>query len=442
MEIPQPFTRVGALLLVAALSGGAAAISTGAAADGPALAGEAKIASTAWAPSELIAAKELGTGRPAGIAFDSGGDAFVVFTEPVLTIAESISLSYLVRAAERPVGGHWQAPATLSHLGIDPDVAVDATGSAVAVWEGLSSIQEAERPAGGSWLPSAPVLTPGGGEPQVATNARGDAVVVAPRQAPHHSAGIEVAVRSAAGAFSPPQSISGNENAFEPRVAMNERGDALVAWRVDSERGCSVRAAFHRAGGAWSGPRTLSDKSVFCESGSHRVAIDARGDAVVVWFAQRGRPLFVEAIERGAGGRWGARVVLARARTVESPEVGMDASGDAIVAWSAEGHEWTRTLRAGRRAPAARMVPQSEGLAASLAVDPAGDALLAWRGRGGIVAAAKRSTRKDWQTSAVASGRSTMVADPIAAIDPRGDGVVAWQDDEGLRTAWRVPLFG
>jgi len=172
-------------------------------------------------------------------------------------------------------------------LGLDPEVAVDGPGEAIAVWESLSGIEEAERPAGGTWLSPKPVLTPGGGEPQVATNAHGDVIVVSPRQAPNHSTGIEVATRSTGGAFSPPEMISGRENAFEPRVVMNARGDVLVAWRVDSAGGCPVRTAFHRAGGGWSRPTTVSDVHAFCEGGNHRVAIDERGDAIVVWFAQR-----------------------------------------------------------------------------------------------------------------------------------------------------------
>jgi hypothetical protein len=287
-------------------------------------------------------------GTAAAYAFDESGDAFVVFDEPMLEEG-SISPSFLVRVAVRPVGGHWQIPDTLSRLGFDPVVAVGGHGE----------------------------------EPQVAANAKGDGVIVSTRQAPHHSEGIEVTLRSAGGAFSPSQTISGNENAFEPRVAMNASGDALVAWRVDTARGCPVRAAFHLAGGGWSRPRTVSDVNAFCEGGNHRVAIDEHGDAIVTWFGQRGPLQYVDEATRDADGRWRARSLLARARNVLRPEVAMDARGDAIVAWSQKGHEWTRARPAGRRWLAAQMVRNSQGsLGASLAVDGRGDALLAWSARG------------------------------------------------------------
>jgi hypothetical protein len=46
----------------------------------------AQSALSAWSVPELIAGQELGSGQPAPVAFDSRGDAFAVFTEPVLLV--------------------------------------------------------------------------------------------------------------------------------------------------------------------------------------------------------------------------------------------------------------------------------------------------------------------------------------------------------------------
>ena len=268
---------------------GAQVISAEPLAAAAALVPTAKVVPSAWSQPELIAGHELGA--PQHLAFDTSGDAFAVFAEPVLEANGSGALSSLVRVAKRPVGAHWAIPDTLSQLGLEPAVAAGGHGEAIAVWEGLSSVEEAESPLGGNWLLPKAVLTPRGEEAQVAMDLKGDVMIVSTRQSTNHSLGIVVAFRPAGGAFSAPLMISASENAFEPRVAMNARGDALVARRVDTARGCPVRAAFHRAGGGWSRPRTVSDVDAFCEGGNHRVAIDERGDAVVVWFAQRGRPM-------------------------------------------------------------------------------------------------------------------------------------------------------
>lgn len=396
---------------------------------------------SAWSSPELVTGGEFGTESPANMAFDANGDAFAVSSEPRLSIKESISLSYVVRVAVRPVGGLWQPPDTVSHLGIDPEVAVDGRGTAIVIWNGPFGAEEAERPAGAAWPSPKLVLPSGWGDPQVATDARGDAIVASARRGSRRPEGIEVAMRSAGGSFSSPQVVSGNENAFEPRVAMNARGDALVAWQINAGHGCPIGASFYRAGEGWSRPRTISGADTFCESENHHVAIDERGDAIVVWFVQRHRPLFIEEASRDAEGRWSARHVLAKARGVERPEVCMDARGDTIVGWADERHVWTRTRPASGRWAAAQMVTKSGGFLPSLAVDKRGDALLAWSSRTGITAAARPAGHTRWRLSRVASGRAVELAQPTASIAPNGEGVVAWFDPTGLKVASDLTLF-
>jgi hypothetical protein len=407
-------------------------------------------ASGAWSAPELIPAHNLGTGSPQPPAFDINGDAVAVWTEPALSIKEPITPSYLVRAAVRPAHGHWQPADTLSRLGLAPEVAVDAGGDAIAVWESPSGVQAAMRPAGGNWLAPQTVATPGGEDPQIASDPSGAVFVVATRQAPGRSTGIQTVSRPAGGTFSPAQAISTSENAFHPRIAMNARGDAFVAWEVDLPRGCAVRAAFRPADGGWSAPRTLSDTHAFCPA-NQRVAIDERGDAIVVWLALRRRTTFIEAAGRTAEGRWTARRTIARARDIaEPPEVGMDARGDATIVWSEPAlvGGWdvirVRTRPAGRGWQAVRALPYANAGRASLAIDARGDALVAWQGKRGIEAAA-RPAGGHWQKPYMVSGHEPthrdVGGDPLATLDAGGDGLVAWENHEGIETAWRPALF-
>jgi hypothetical protein len=405
-------------------------------------------APSAWSAPELIPAHAPGTGPPQPPAFDANGDAVIVWGESTVSINQVITLAYPVRAAVRPADGHWQPADTLSSLGLAPEVAVDARGDAIAVWETFSGVQAAIRPAGGSWLASQTVVTPGGEEPQVASDPRGDAVVVSPRQVPGHSTGIQAVLRPAGGTFSPAQTISGGENAFHPRIAMNTRGDTLVAWEVDTSRGCPVRAALRRADGRWSAPRTVSEGHGFC-GGTHRVAIDERGDAIVVWLAQRGPTMFVEAATKVANGRWTPRHVIARAPVIEDRvQVGMDARGDALALWSEPALVggrttiWARIRPAGRGWEAARTIPHANGGPPSLAIDARGDALVAWQDKRRIEAAA-RPAGGHWRRAFTVSRHEPTGAgdDPLAALDERGDGLVAWQNHEGIKTAWHSSLF-
>ncbi len=408
-------------------------------------------APSGWSAPELIPAHELGTPAPAHPpVFDARGDAVVVWTEAKVSIKEAITVEYLVRTSERPVDGHWQPPETLSRLGLDPDVVFDAQGDAIAVWQSPSAVQAAIRPADGSWLAPQTVATPGGEEPQIASDASGDVIAVANRQASGRSTGIQAVFRPAGGTFSPAQTISDPDNDFHPQLAMNARGDALVAWERDSARGCIVEAAFRPAGGHWSRPQVLSDKHAGCPAGQ-RVAIDGRGDAVVAWDAQRGRDGVVESAGRSADGRWSARRILAEAPLIgETVELGMDARGDTIVVWYEEALKgggsaiWARTRPAGRGWGPARAIPRARGGPPSLAIDARGDVLLTWQDKRGIEAAARpagRPWQKPYTVSVHERGGPGVGDDGLAALDARGDSLVTWQNLEGIKTAWHASLF-
>jgi hypothetical protein len=373
-----------------------------------------------------------------------------VWTEARLSTNQAITLEYLVRTSVRPVDGQWQPAETLSHFGLDPEVAVDAHGDTIAVWQSVSGIQAAIRPAGGSWLAPQTVATPGGGEPQIASDTRGDVIVVAPRQAPGRSTGIRAVLRPSGGTFSSAQTISTPGNDSHPRMAMNARGDALVAWERDAARGCVVEAAFRPANGRWGDPRVLSDRHASCSAGQH-VAIDGRGDAVVVWLAQRGNTQLVESASRSANGRWTIRRILAEAPLIdETVDVGIDTRGDAMVVWHEEALNdgrsaiWARIRPAGRSWGTARTIPGAHGGSPSLAIDARGDALVTWQEKRRIEAAARPaggSWQKPYTVSVHEHAGSGVGDDGLAALDARGDALVTWQNHEGIRTAWHSSLF-
>jgi hypothetical protein len=411
----------------------------------------AQSAPRAWSAPELISAHEIGTPAPTHApVFDAAGDAFLVWTEANLSIKESIAVEYLVRTSMRPVDGRWQPAETLSHLGLDPEITVDAGGDEIAVWQGVVGIQAAVRPAGGSWLTPQTVATPGGGDPQIASDGSGDAIIVAPRQGRGRSTGIRAVLRPSRGdAFSSAQAISAPDNDFQPRMSMNARGDAVVAWERDSAHGCLVEAAFHPSNRGWSRPRALSDAHAGCPAEQH-VGIDDRGDAVVTWQAQRGRTEFVESASYSADGRWTNRLTLAKAALIsEAADIGMDARGDAIVVWheqtlkGAGSAMWMRIRPAGRGWETARKIPDAEDGTPSLAVDARGDALVAWWSKHGIETAA-RPAGGHWQKPYKVSGHELSYGGAtgvLAALDSRGDALVTWQNQNGIVTAWRAALF-
>jgi hypothetical protein len=121
------------------------------------------------------------------VAIDADGDATAVWqrTDPGATPASDDDWD-VIQTSDRAAGGTWSTPLFLTDTGEDsqlPDVAVNAGGSAVAVWNTNADpfvVRGASRPAGGSWAGSPDLTKPffSGVAARVAVDPAGNAAVV------------------------------------------------------------------------------------------------------------------------------------------------------------------------------------------------------------------------------------------------------------------------
>jgi hypothetical protein len=285
------------------------------------------------APVDLSVAGE--DGFDPQVAMDRAGAAVAVWQS-------DNNRGVVVQAAARPAGGSFSAPVDVSTEGraFNPQVAIDEAGAAVAVWEIESDrgvvVQAAVRPAGGSF--SAPVDVAVAGPnlfaaPQVAINRAGDAVAVWADSSGGNSI-VRAAVRPAGGSFSAPVSVSEpGESALEPQVALDQAGDAVVVWRGLSATRWIVRAAVRAAGGAFSAPVDVSPTDQ--DSQGPQVAMDQAGDAVVAWENVGGANRIVQAAVHSAAGAFSPPADLSAADvSAFSPRVAMDQEGDAVAVFA------------------------------------------------------------------------------------------------------------
>jgi hypothetical protein len=328
------------------------------------------------------------------VAFDAHGDAFAVWGAYSSSVPEG-DAHFSIQAAFRPAGGAWQAPVDLSPVeapgSVHPSLAVDVQGDAIVTWNraegpGGGSVQEAFRPAGGVW--QAPVdVTQGnawGDYSQVAFDRQGD--VLAMWQDP-----LQSAFMPAGGTWQPP-SIVGYELVARPGsdLAVDGRGDAVAVWDSWTEGFLShrvVQAAFRPAGGEWQVPVDLSEEDPLEEPYEPRVAIDEQGDAVVVWSSGYGESGGVMSAFKPGGGAWRAPVELSPPGTSDGDaQVAFDGQGNALAVWDGEdGTVQSESKPAG----GAWQAPVDIGLGGGpqVAFDERGDALAAWVGADGIQAA-------------------------------------------------------
>src|SRR5919204_85381 len=161
-----------------------------------------------------------------------------------------------------------------------PQVATDAAGDAFAVWEGydatsLSSIiQAATRPAAGdavaAWVGS-----------------DGSNFV------------IQGAVRPAGEAWDSAHNLSAaGQDALQPRVALDQAGDAAAVWVRFNGSNYIAQAAGHPAGGSWGSPESVSAGGT--DAAHPQVALDSAGNAVALWDESQTNDV-VQAAVRAAG---------------------------------------------------------------------------------------------------------------------------------------------
>jgi hypothetical protein len=168
-----------------------------------------------------------------------------------------------------------------------------------------------------------------------AVNPRGDAIVAWTGE---RSPFLRVAERPAGGRFAPLRELAVGRTAA---VAINARGDRVLVWRA----GTRLAGRFKPAGGDWS--RTTRFGSVAAIQGLRLSAVVARNGRVVATWGSPGRPCGVAT--RGATGEWQARTLERRCGpagvgTRAAPVVPIaDSRGATYVAW-------TGRARSGRRA--------------------------------------------------------------------------------------------
>jgi hypothetical protein len=292
---------------------------------------------TSWSGTTTVS-NPLRESAEAQVAIDPQGEAVVAW------VGQNAAGDEIVQAsAEQGFGGEWGAPISLSAAGADAESAslgMDAAGEAIAVWKRPNAtnhlIQESQRPAGGSW--SAPVdISPAGQnalQPRLAVDAKGDAAVIW-----DHYTGVnvtQVTTRLAGGSWSVPHDLTpGGENTFDARIALDAQGDATALWAAEATNEYVLRASGETAGtGIWSAPVDLAPASLVQPEPS--VAVDPAGDAAVIWqTGEGGTSTAVEAATRkGTGGAWSAPVALsAPADEASQPQLAVEPTGAATAIW-------------------------------------------------------------------------------------------------------------
>jgi hypothetical protein len=309
-------------------------------------------------------------------------------------------------------GGAWSAQIAISSTNQpDPtrgsqlnDVAINASGTAVAAWDqfrydngGSASIGVSIR-SGGRWgAPSTISGTNGFAmTSKVAIGADGTMAVswvsqdppIAPTQE-----SVQVAVRPAGSSqwtisTLATFTIGGVAITRSAPVGIDDHGNIVAAWNVWDGTKNVVQAATKPYGGAWAAPTTLSGPST---DGLYlSLALNARGDAAVAYslspYSGYLSGTWAEYVFRSiARGTWTSPVKITETIPstvgyVTNPQVALDGKGLATVIYMGNGLEASRQLADGSWTPTpapiiTTSVPGASFLSPDLAVDANGNAV-------------------------------------------------------------------
>jgi hypothetical protein len=269
----------------------------------------------------------------AQVAVNATGNAVFAWRRP------TSANTGVIEARTRSVAGALGPIQRVSFAGqqtFQPNVAINADGEAVFAWvclfESQGVVQARRRSAAGEFAPVRQNLDVGD-FPQTAIDRDGNSIIIWPdRRSPPR---VQMRTLSSTNALGPRQPISQGSGVVIGlvRIAMNAAGDSVFGFpQADQAGNIRAKARARSAAGVFGPDQTLSGlPSIF---GSLVVAgIDGRGRSLFAWTHSDGTFLRIEARTRRAAGGLGQVKTLSPAGTAISPRIAMNARGDAVLSW-------------------------------------------------------------------------------------------------------------
>jgi hypothetical protein len=243
---------------------------------------------------------------------------------------------------------------------------------------------------------------------------------------------LAFAGRAEAGAWGPSVAVSAvGQNSTHVRLGADAAGDQVVVWeREVGSNQWVVEAAVRPPRGVWSSPVEVS--AVAPGPRNPAVAVNATGDAIVVW--QEGTPsgTGIIAAQGDVSGNWDPQETVSIGFDLGRPTVDIASDGDAVAAWreelpNTEYGTGVGVLEGGEWGSFETYGPNSASYDGQrLAVDPAGDAVLVVYWEGAIEAVSRPAGGSWGGIETLKSGGGARVLTPQLAISANGEATAVW----------------
>ena len=340
---------------------------------------------------------------------------------------------------------------------INPQVAFDASGNAVAVWQQSDGtryhiLSNRYTASTKSWGTAALIETDNTGDasnPQIAIDANGNAVVVWQKYNGDHNNIWSSRYSASAASWSTPTYISnGVGSAVNPQVAFDADGNAVAVWYQDDGNTNIWSNRYTASTGLWGTAALIETNGGYAYN--PQVAIDANGNAIVVWYQDVGYPYHIWSNRYTAStGLWSgaAPIQTDPSGNAIHPQVAIDASGNAVAVWQQYDDVGNRyniwsnryTASTGLWGTAVLIETDDAGWATQpqVAFDASGNAVAVWQQSDGT----RYNIWSNRYTAGIGWGTATLIEtdnagdaiNPQVAFDASGNAVVVWQQSDGTR---------
>ncbi len=308
--------------------------------------------------NDSISPSGYGTGYPA-VAMDNSGNVVIIWAQ------STGSSSGMFKSEYR--GGSWTHPTDVgdgfspnSDVAYHVDVAMDNNGNAIAVWEQTNGSTDQifmSEYRGGSWSHPADIndhISPAGqdaNEPKVAMDDNGNAIVT---WFQYNGSRNQIYISEyRSGSWTHPANLGDSispttQNAVYPQLAMGDNGDAVVVWIQSNGTDQHTFMSEYRAG-SWTHPADTSDKiSIDGNPCAYpAVAMDDDGNTIITWHQRDTyQQIFISEYRSGS---WTHPADLSDnispdGTNAQYSQVAMDNNGNAIVVWEQPGPTFTNEI--------------------------------------------------------------------------------------------------
>ncbi len=284
------------------------------------------VAGSGWGTPTLIETDNAGDARTPQVAMDPSGNAVAVWEQ-------SDGVRYNIWAnSYSAVDGSWGTATLLETNNGDASgsaITMGHAGNALAVWvqsDGVHYNLWANRYIVGSGWGTATMITANVIGVRIAGDADGNAMAVwmGGTSWPWNVGATSYSVASGWGVGTLVEADTANS--VYPEVAMDINGNAIAVWYRDTAKD-NRWANLYTAGVGWGTPTPIATNNTNWWCCSVRVAMDINGNAIAMW-QQDG----IWAIPYTPGSGWGAATLLDTGN-FNDPQIAMSANGTAIAAW-------------------------------------------------------------------------------------------------------------